>query len=96
MTDILEGKVVSIRIEGSDFSHDLVDPAFVEKSGRTFVVGRVPSGASVTGWSDGAVSGIAWDKVLSYVLFDSLEEYFEAVKKSDDYEEAPESRSKPH
>ncbi len=81
------GAVISLRIEGDEYSHDLVAPQLVDMGGRMFVVGEVPAGATVSGWTDGTVSGVAWDKVINYVVFESVKSYYAAISESDKYEE---------
>ena len=82
----LSGKCVSIRIEGSDYSHDLCDPHFEYQGGRLFIVGYIPVGSSESGWDNNQIGAIDWARVRNYVLFNNLEEYTKAIKISESYE----------
>lgn len=77
---------LSIRVAESDCSHDLYDPIFEYQAGRLFLVGTIPPGSSDSGWDANKTGAIAWDSVRRYVLFDSLEEFTEAVEISESYQ----------
>lgn len=79
-------KCLSIKIRDSDYSHDLNDPSFEYQGGRLFLKGVVPEGATDSGWSNNQIGYVAWDQVLNYLVFDSLESYQSAIKVSDDFE----------
>ena len=86
------GKCLSIRIEHSDYSHDLFDPHFEYQGGRLFLIGTIPEGSSESGWDNNQIGAIDWARVRNYILFNSIDEYFQAVKvseshKSDDNDE---------
>lgn len=80
------GKCLSIKIKDSDYSHDLSDPSFEYQGGRLFIKGVVPKGATDSGWSNNQLGYVAWDQVINYLVFDSIESYQSAVKVSDDFE----------
>ena len=86
----LHGKVISITIKDDSVSHDFINPEFKELQGRTFVTGITPKGQTDSGWTDNCPAGVAWDRVTDYVIFDSIESYIYAVKKSEIYEEQKE------
>ena len=86
------GKCISMILMDSAVSHDLESPRFETLGGRTFIVGTIPKGASVSGWSDLQSAGIAWDRVSNYFLFDDLDSYYKAVKISESYKKKKNAR----
>ena len=68
-------------------SHDLNNPRFEYQAGRLFIIGKIPHGATDSGWSDNQTGAVAWDRVRNYMLFDDLESYKIAVQISEDYSE---------
>lgn len=72
------GKVVLLYV--ADAPHGIADgvvfeyPEFRTMGGRLFLLGRIPE---VLGqeWVAKLQTGVAWDSVTSYVLFDSREDY---------------------
>jgi len=50
--------------------------SFVRQGGRLFVIGRTPEySAHNLEWSIKLQSGVPWDAVLHYMIFDSYEDY---------------------
>jgi hypothetical protein len=47
------------------------------QGGRVFLLGRIPLGVNEVDWCAGAICGVAWDEVVSYYLFDSVDDYLE-------------------
>ncbi len=82
---IFKDKILSIRISSDDCSHDLISPHFEEIKGRTFLVGEVAEQSTESGWIAGKKSGIAWDEIYEYFIFDTLEEYTKATKACQDF-----------
>ena len=80
-----KGKVLSITIEDDTSNHDLINPYFENQAGRVFIIGRVPKGATESDWVKGCQCSIAWDRIIEYFIFDSLETYSKAIKISEDY-----------
>jgi len=78
----LSGKVVSINMVDDDCNTDLVDPRFEIQAGRMFIVGTTPDGASHSNWAAGCTCAVAWDRVTDYLVFDSVEHYTSATRKS--------------
>lgn len=86
------GKVLNLTLIDDEADRDLVSPTFEMQAGRLFLVGVVPPGATTSGWSMGAVSAVAWDRVTSYLVFGSMDQYAAAVQRSrerDSDEEEP-------
>jgi hypothetical protein len=83
------GKVV-VFYTSSD-SYTLTGPVFEVCGGRLFVTGRSP----VIGfWTDGLTGAVAWDVVSSYVVYDSVEAYEAASKRSRGETEAAQKKAK--
>lgn len=78
------GKCISITIMDDDRNHDLFDPKFELQGGRLFIIGTTPKGATVSDWVEGVTGAVAWDRVTDYFLFDDLESYYAATKKSEE------------
>ena len=83
----LTGKVISITIQDDNINHDFIDPKFETIHGRVFVTGTIPKGHTESGWTDSCPGGIAWDRVTDYIIFDSVESYQYATKKSSEIDE---------
>ena len=80
-----KGKVLSITIENDTTNHDLIDPHFENQAGRIFIIGTVPKGATESDWVEGCQCSIAWNRIIEYFTFDSLEAYSKAIKTSEGY-----------
>ena len=80
------GKVLSFTLIDDEDDRDLVDPRFVMQAGRLFLVGVVPASATGSDWSAGATGAVAWDRVTSYLAFDSIEQYQAALSVSREYD----------
>lgn len=78
-----EGKCLSLRLIDSEASHDLLSPKFELQAGRLFLVGTIPAEATDSGWDANKIGAVLWDQVRNYIVFDSLEDYKEAVAKSE-------------
>ncbi len=74
------GKLVYVRLLGVGYTFALNCPKWQVQGGRLFLVGTVPPKASARDWCVGQTSGIAWDQVTDYVVFDSVERYRQRVR----------------
>ena len=81
------GKCISLTVDCNTQSHDLIDPHFEYQGGRLFIIGTVPEGSSVSGWTNGCVGAVAWDRVVEYFVFDDLESFKNTVAISDDFDD---------
>jgi hypothetical protein len=61
----------------------LFDPHFEYQGGRLFLIGTIPEGSSDSGWDNNQIGAIDWSRVRNYILFNSLDDYFQAVKVSE-------------
>ena len=81
------GKVLNITlVEDRDSDRDLLSPTFELQAGRLFLVGIVPADATSSDWSAGAMGAVAWDRISSYLAFDSIEHYQAAVRRSREHD----------
>ncbi len=78
----LKDKVISITIKDDSINHDFIDPKFTEIHGRIFITGTVPKGHADSCQTDNCEGSVAQDRVTDYVIFDSVESYQYAIKKS--------------
>ena len=74
------GKVLSLSIAGENDGRCLEHPHWRTQGGRLFLVGTVPRGGSDNDWCEGIPSGVAWEVVTDYLVFDSVEQYFERLR----------------
>ncbi len=79
-------KCISLRVRGSKYSHDLLNPYFEYQGGKLFIIGTVPEGASESGWDNNQISALDWEYVIKYTLFENYEEYKKAAKIADNYQ----------
>jgi hypothetical protein len=76
------GKVVSFSTSESTLA--INNPKFEKQKNRLFVVGSVPKGATKNNWAESRPCAIAWDAVVDYMVFDSIEQYNESLLKSEE------------
>lgn len=68
--------------------HPIVDgiavelPSFAKYEGRLFVIGRIPELAG-DDWVTNLTTAVAWDAVISYLVFDSREDYIKRMSGAD-------------
>lgn len=79
-------KIVSIYTKGSMTTmgatgHNLQDITVITKLGRPFLTGK---GVDDGSWTRGLLVEVAWDEVSSVIVFDSLEEYNERIRESNE------------
>jgi len=77
-TPDFKGKVLSVVLEGS-WTRGIQDPHFELQCGRLFLVGTSPKEGSTKDWITGLPYAVAWDSVMDYAVFDSLDEYLERL-----------------
>jgi hypothetical protein len=74
-----KGKVLSVALSGTSWTRAIQDPRFELQCGRLFLVGTSPKEASTKNWVAGSRYAVAWDSVMDYAVFDSLDEYLERL-----------------
>jgi hypothetical protein len=67
----------------------LTDCAFELQGGRLFLLGTTQEDGHSRAWSVGLRRAIAWDRVEEYLVLDSLEQYRERTKISEEDSEIP-------
>ena len=72
-------KLVYVRLIGEGYNLAVDRPKWQVQGGRLFLVGTVPPAGSTRDWSLGETTGIAWDQVSDYIIFDSVEHYNERM-----------------
>ena len=76
-----DGKLLVLYVSGAPPSFEngtfLEFASFTAYGGRLFVVGRMPSMRGE--WFANIQSGVAWDSVNHYLVFDSVEDYHDRV-----------------
>jgi hypothetical protein len=79
------GKIVVLYLRGA--SRPIQDgvvvefPTFERFGGRLFLLGRVPDFVG-SDWVSHLQHGLAWDDVISYLIFDSREQYVQRMRRS--------------
>jgi hypothetical protein len=78
------GKLACIYVSGKSYvRYILQDIAFDMQGGRLFVVGRIPEDYDMhVPWAKGKPAAIAWDCVDYYIVFESVEQFRDALQKS--------------
>jgi hypothetical protein len=70
------GKVVYVSFVGEERYNDTVaSPHWEEHNGKLFLVGTVPPRGSDRDWCVGVTTGIAWEHITDYLVFDSVKDY---------------------
>ena len=77
----LSDKIVFIYKANSNNDVALQYPRVEQLHGRTFLVGRVPDGGSANDWLAGLVTHVGWDQIEEFVVFDSLEDFYERLSR---------------
>jgi len=59
----------------------MIDPEFEEQGGKLFLRGSIPEGVTDSDWAAGVEMAVAWEHVIEYLVFDSLDDYFDRVQR---------------
>ena len=78
-------KCVFLSVAGDEHKYTIDEVRFEMQGGRLFIVGTVPRGATNGDWCEGAGCAVAWDAVLTYLVFDSSEDYQKGLAKFNKY-----------
>jgi len=71
-----DGKVIYVALEGPKrYNLAVASPHWENHGGNLFLVGVVPPQASYQDWTVGTTTGIAWEHITEYTVFDSVEDY---------------------
>lgn len=73
-----DDKIVLFYLTGrsDDQTVVLAQASFANLGGRIYVVGEIADGTTANDWAAGIQTGVAWDQVEQYFVFDSLDHYF--------------------
>jgi hypothetical protein len=73
-------RVLSVVCVGEDTGQLIANPKWEKQGGRLFLIGTVPKKASQDNWMEDLPCAIAWDTVQDYVVFASIDDYFERLE----------------
>ena len=59
----------------------MVDGEFELQGGKLFLRGMIPEGVTDSDWAAGVEMAVAWEHVVEYLVFESMDEYFERVQR---------------
>ena len=76
------GKFVLFTVVGSDHTLGLDNPRIERQCDRWVVAGIVPRGYVSGNWCAGAALAMAWDRIIYYLVFDSVDDYQNRIKAS--------------
>jgi hypothetical protein len=68
-----QGKVLAVTMGAGGEGLILQSPRFEWQAGRQFLVGDIPK--QLDDWTSGRSGAVAWDAVIDYLVFDSVEQY---------------------
>lgn len=78
----LSDKIVFVYKANGDNDVALVNPHIELHHGRYFLAGKVADGGSSNDWLTGLTTYVAWDQIEEFILFDSMEEFFDRLSRS--------------
>ncbi len=82
MTDMVfpdfSGRVILLYLinRSPDDAVVLYDARFEDQGARIFIVGKYAEGTTANDWAADVETAVSWDCVEQYLLFDSIEDYF--------------------
>ena len=76
-----KGKVVSVVLRDKSWTRAIQDPRFEVQCDRLFLVGVSPLDSSSKDWITGLRYAVAWDCIMDYAVFDSVQDYQRRLKK---------------
>lgn len=77
----LSHKIVLLYLANQCDEHNVVlaQPRFEQQGDKLFILGIFAEGTTANDWATGIHTAVAWDKVEQYLVFDSLEDYFDRI-----------------
>ena len=77
----IKDKIVLLYLFNRPDDHNVVlqDASLELQAGRMFIVGVFANGTTANDWAAGVRTAVAWDSVEQYLLFDTIEDYFERI-----------------
>lgn len=82
MKDTVESEWLAGKVLSLSTGHDtlaLKNARIESINDRVFVRGEIPEGATKKNWAKGLSSGVAWDSVTDFMIFESEAEYLERM-----------------
>jgi len=72
------GKIVLIYLSNRSDEYNVVlqHAALENQAGKIFIVGEFAEGTTASDWAAGIRTAVSWDNVEQYLVFESLEEYY--------------------
>jgi hypothetical protein len=76
-----QNKVILLYLHNRPDDHNVVlqDASMESQAGRMFIVGEFAEGTTANDWATGVRTAVAWDCVEQYLIFDTIENYFERI-----------------
>jgi hypothetical protein len=71
-------KIVYVSLVGAErYNLTVQSPHWENHGGKLFLVGTVPPRGSRRDWCAGVPTGIAWEHITDYLVFNSMKDYHE-------------------
>ena len=76
-----KNKIILLYLFNRPDDHNVVlqDASLENQAGRMFIVGEFAEGTTANDWAAGVRTAVAWDSVEQYLVFDTIENYFERI-----------------
>ena len=76
-----ENKIILLYLFNRPDDHNVVlqNASLENQADRMFIVGVFAEGATANDWATGVRTAVAWDSVEQYLVFDTIENYFERI-----------------
>ncbi len=75
---LFDGKTVSFGT--TDETLAMKNISFQEIRNKLFVIGEIPSGATVNDLAINRICGISWDSVNDFIIFENEQEYYNWIE----------------
>ncbi len=59
----------------------MLDGKFQRQGEKLFLCGMIPEGVTDSDWAAGVQMAVAWDRVVEYLVFESMDDYFDRVQR---------------
>lgn len=77
----LKNKTILLYLFNRPDEHNVVlqDATLENQAGKMFIVGVFAEGTTANDWAAGVRTAVAWDSVEQYLIFDTIDNYFERI-----------------
>ena len=74
-------KIILLYLFNRPDDHNVVlqEASLENQAGKMFIVGVFAEGTTANDWAAGVQTAVAWDSVEQYLIFDTIENYFERI-----------------